>query len=74
MFSRPGFDKVHVEAGATAELRFELVPAESAGWRFFDEDSTRIYLAAGGVSPTRKTLGGMATASVEVARRGVEEP
>lgn len=68
-----GYQKVAVRAGATAELRFEFVPAASTGWTFFDEPVTTVHLAAGGVSPTRKTLAGMATATLEVGRRVLEE-
>ena len=39
------------------------------GWRFFHEASTTLHLAAGGVSPTAKTLAGMVTTSLQVCRR-----
>ena len=55
-------------AGATAEVRFEIVPSQLAGWRFFDEARTTLHLAAGGVSPTRKTLPGLVTATLDVCR------
>ena len=54
--------------GATAEVRFEIVPSQLAGWRFFDEARTTLHLAAGGVSPTRKTLPGLVTATLDVCR------
>ena len=55
-------------AGATAEVRFEIVPSQLTGWRFFYEAGTTLHLAAGGVSPTRKTLPGLVTATLEVCR------
>ena len=54
--------------GATAEVRFEIVPSQLTGWRLFSEAKTTLYLAAGGVSPTRKTLPGLVTATLDVCR------
>ena len=61
--------KVFLRAGASAEVRFEIVPSRLTGWRFFHEASTTLHLAAGGVSPTAKTLAGMVTTSLQVCRR-----
>ena len=66
------YEKVHVARGATAELTFAFSPVETSGWGFFDEPITRVYLAAGGVSPTRATLSSRALVITEldVMRRG----
>ena len=44
------------------------MPSQLTGWRFFDEARTTLYLAAGGVSPTRKTLPGLVTTTLDVCR------
>lgn len=54
--------------GTTAEVRFEIIPSQLAGWRFFHEVSTTLHLAAGGVSPTRKTLPSLVKARLDVCR------
>ena len=41
--------------------------ARLTGWRFFHEASTTPHPAAGGVSPTAKTLAGMVTTSLQCA-------
>ena len=53
-------------------MTFSFSPVEASGWGFFDEPVTRVYLAAGGVSPTRATLssGALVTAELDVVRRG----
>jgi len=66
------YQKLHVARGATAQVTFSFTPVEASGWGFFDEPVTRVYLAAGGVSPTRATLssGALVTAELDVVRRG----
>ena len=70
-FSPPPFpppSPPHDIAGTTAEVRFEIVPSQLTGWRFFHEARTTLHLAAGGVSPTRKTLPGLVTTTLDVCR------
>jgi hypothetical protein len=51
-----GFEKVFVAAGATANVTIAFTPSELSGWSLWNQPVATLFLAAGDVSPTPRTL------------------
>lgn len=60
------FQKVFVRSGESQDVSMVLVPDQLSGWHLFHANGVTVYLAAGDVSPTAKTLSSLVRTSVHV--------
>ena len=60
------FQKVFVRSGESQDVSMVLVPDQLSGWHLFHANGVTVYLAAGDVSPTAKTLSSLVKTSVRV--------